>query len=818
MNETASVNRVLVWKEVRQIVPLMLMLLGVGALLLLFWSGMMITTHQLVHAGRYLPLILPALFAAGVGTVQIGQEKETRTIQWLSSIPITPRRLILTKFAVALGGLAVMWLCCFVLIALAVVSGVSEQSNFPGLAYVDFNDLIHFPLHSVFILTCAVLSAWRIKNPFASLLAIVPLALLPTLAMVAIERLLRWTGSYLFDEQRFWLTLAVTMVSAAGYVWLAYRIACRGFEPAAAPSVKSTAADWLEGWKPPQVLTSGIARPTFRYPMSSLIWQSIHHHRWVLAGISSMVLVGAVCAALSCFPYFHRAIVEPTLGWGMFAGFVGVSWLGVFVFIGDGSQHGLRFLADRGISPSQVWWGRQWIGLSILSAGILLYALLTLSPVLSQHLAANSIMSVATVTVCCLLTYSVSQWTSQLIRILSAAALLAPLFTVFAIYGAGFSSAFLEVPYWLTSLLYVGLPLLTSWLLMHRFMDNQRGFSFYFYSILLVSLAVLIPLLMFAIEVGNSLRSRVPKQNRLVAAAMALPRDGNRFWSLSRRDTELRREFGESRLTGSEVVVMKRETWVDPHNRFNLAELQSDSLQPIHAHAEFVKEIINLATYSKLKLQHSPEDEEAYQSLQRWIVDLTRLGKGLRLSERWLDQMAADVVEIWLTQTLSTEPLSGQADRAFVQQAIAFVGDSAGRDAARRRAVVLTWSFPPQNIDYDRLGFNMRSRGRMSDYRQSWFQDALVVDVVDASLRLLEDGQQGRSTLAARRELHELIFDARVSFEDGPYADQNLIGIGDDSTFSMTDLFAYPAMSWHAPWEGSAARLVVGRALPGKGE
>jgi hypothetical protein len=684
-------------------------------------------------------------------------------------------------------------------------SGLSDREEIQHLAHVDSDNFVYFLLHSVFMLACSILTAWKLKNTFASLLAIVPLAFIPSLLIAGVAKWMRWQGRYLLDEQSNTWLFIITSITAVVFAWLAYRVACRSFEPADAPRMDASALDRLEAWKPPRS-TVALKQP-LRYSSTALIWQSIHHNQLVLVGITALVMLGATCTALLSFKTFIDFFGSVSLGLGASAGFLGVSWLGVFVFTGDGSERGLRFLADRGVSPSQVWCARQLIGLSILSWGILLFAVLTLSPLLRQYSTVDSMLSVATITATCLLTYSISQWTSQLIRILSASALLAPLLVWIAIYLAGNSIELFAVPIWLTVLLFCGLPLLATWLLMQRFMDSQRGFSFYFYSISLVAIVILLPLAMFAIEVGNTLQTRIPVLNRLVAAVKTLPRDMAQPWQIVRADQSLSQDLAEP-LSGNEAAAIIKEKWIDPHERFNLAELNDESQRPIHASAEFVKEIVNSATYAMLKLRQSPDDGAAKESMRRWVIDLTRIARGLRRSERWIDQAASDSVEIWLTQALSSDLLASQTDERFIKQAIELVADREGRSRDRHRAVLLTWGFPPKYISYDRLGFPMQSWGKhISQYRQDWFQEDLVLAIVDRSLKMIEEGRQGRSTVSIRRELHQLVFDTRVDFEDGPYGDQNQIAIGPDSTFDIDHLFTYPAMAWYAPWEAAAEQL-----------
>jgi hypothetical protein len=111
----------LIWKETRQLLPLLLILVGVCVVLIVCWSEFF-SVRRIGNQVQYIPLILPALFAVGAAAVLVGQEKEQRTLGWLASLPIPPSRLIVVKFAAAIGGLTLMWLLCWTLMFLIILT------------------------------------------------------------------------------------------------------------------------------------------------------------------------------------------------------------------------------------------------------------------------------------------------------------------------------------------------------------------------------------------------------------------------------------------------------------------------------------------------------------------------------------------------------------------------------------------------------------------------------------------------------------------------------------------------------------------------
>ena len=102
MNRSLVLRR-LCWKEFRQLLPLVLMLAAIGlvfqVLLLISESQDTSLTQNLFFSG------LPGLFAAGVGALLVGQERDNRTLYWMASLPIHGQDIIRVKFFAGIVGL-----------------------------------------------------------------------------------------------------------------------------------------------------------------------------------------------------------------------------------------------------------------------------------------------------------------------------------------------------------------------------------------------------------------------------------------------------------------------------------------------------------------------------------------------------------------------------------------------------------------------------------------------------------------------------------------------------------------------------------------
>ena len=144
MNGTLLMRR-LIWKEFRQVLPLVLMLLLIGAALLL-----VITWNDANYIDTI--FVLPILFAAGIAAVLIGQEKELRTLEWLQTIPVSPEKVIVAKLAVGLIGLAVVWLGTFNLWLLGKQLGDASDASFSSTAVQVWDGTAYLPEFSIYLM------------------------------------------------------------------------------------------------------------------------------------------------------------------------------------------------------------------------------------------------------------------------------------------------------------------------------------------------------------------------------------------------------------------------------------------------------------------------------------------------------------------------------------------------------------------------------------------------------------------------------------------------------------------------------------------
>ncbi len=800
MNATKSPLRGLSWKEARQIVPLVLMLLGVAILLIVLWS-LMDAPSTLAQYGHYIPLLLPALFAAGAGAILVGQEKETRTMLWCSSLPIPPSTMVVVKLVVALIALTVMWIGCVLMGALIGSNDLpGHQAGFPNTLY--------WIAHSVFILCCGFYTAWRMKNTFASLVALIPLAALPYL-LTSVFYSFFGSGRVVSLEESVWVLTGVSTVGLLIMGWLGYRAGINALLPDP-PELEATGPrSWLAAWRPANSMP--VPETPFRYPLSSLVWQSIHHNRLTLSLLAIAILLGSAAFAHIMVDSDDGAVTT-ALALVTIVGAVATSWLGVFVFHGDGSASRLRFLADRGVSPTRVWLGRQLVGLSVISVAMMIFLLCCyLSLRGAPERRVIFVPSAALVGLLLGLIYAVSQATSQWIRILAASAFVAPVLSGVAVVWLFSSAMVYQAPFWLVLLCSV-LPMIATLLMMRRFMDDGAKWPIWLSGVVTTVLFFTLPVVPFIADVSTIPGIPSDVRSSLIADSKKIKSDGlaNSMMSVTSPLQELRADQNASETKVTKIVESQR---FRPQDYLSIGDLSADRKWPLHADLGILSQAAEFANHFRYLTTQNPGDSEAVESLGKWVDAMTSIARSLRLSDRWVDQEVADQVEIWLTETLSREQLKSLRSRDFSQRAIAVIADQESRSEARRRAVLSSWwrqqdaaKLPKNTPEVDANFGGFQDDNWFSWLPQQkiyWTRDRLIDRLTVDALELIKAAGSGQDLLPIRRKLHHLMVGPFVTFADGPY---------ELRTHPIEASFGYrptnfPAATWYGKWEDQAKQL-----------
>ncbi len=168
-----------------------------------------------------------------------------------------------------------------------------------------------------------------------------------------------------------------------------------------------------------------------------------------------------------------------------------VLWLGSLAFYGDNVRRRCNFFADRGISPTQVWWTR--LLLPALLA-LLLAAIAFGLPSYSQQMSSLGVLWIL-ILVAFAFGQLVAQWVSRpVLAFFAGPAYMMVhgvlLFIVYAFYPG----------YEWTFLLIAPVLLFATWRMCGRWLEGRGGFGFHLRVVAYTALAVSIPLLLIFVD------------------------------------------------------------------------------------------------------------------------------------------------------------------------------------------------------------------------------------------------------------------------------------------------------------------------------
>lgn len=457
MNRNLVIKR-LWWKELQQLWPLVLLLLVVGGGLQLIFALVPNSydgwRHTIIFVG------VPGLFAVGAGALIVGQEKELRTLQWLSSLPISARDILSTKLLVGLAGLVFVWLASW------LIAGAT--GDWPTTVSRNI-EVLPFVAHSFFVLTVGFATAWRLKSSFVSLLLLIPLAGLPLL-LASLQ-----ASAFGRTQQLEYLNLWMMIYSglfAVAFLWWGYRIGLRQLGP-------QSGMPWVAQASGQASLAAIPFRRQPATPFVALVWQFAMQNRVALLGLTAVWLLVALAAPVD-------TASQQIVFLGGLVGWLVCSWLGMSVFQSDSHDRRAMFLADRGVAPWKVWVTRQVLPLACVLLGLGVMAVMV-PPTFAWM---NSVTLIAVAVFAC------SQFCAQLIRSPIVGAIVAPLVSAGFVYYAGASLLFLFSTWWLV-LLSIALLWLGTLFMTRRWMDRRGDWQVWLSYLAMFALVCLLPVLPF---------------------------------------------------------------------------------------------------------------------------------------------------------------------------------------------------------------------------------------------------------------------------------------------------------------------------------
>jgi len=793
------------WKEVRQVLPLVWMQLGLGLcfqLLFLLHPDRTYVPRFLVFAG------MPSLFAAGVGVLLVGQEKERRTLDWLRSLPVASRDLVAVKLATGFASLVAVWCLNSLLLAILVLPSGRWPVPSPADSWVNGAGWEYlWPLQSVFLLVAGFATAWLFRSSLVALLALVPLALLPGAIAFGLNHLVRWPSgtSSILNDPAPWMTAVALIVSSLPLLLVGWRRGVRSLAPerfgrpeqaqrsSGMAAVPGEAADQrgagtaLRLFRPttaPDIWT----RP-LHAPAAMLSWQFVRQNRPVLAGIGAMLLFALGLLITGQSPTSGR----PALA--AFLGLLAASWLGVLAFQGDGVQDRIRFLAERGISPAKTWWTRQTPPLSLLTLALFGFVFFLpagygrFSPVVLLFMVA-AVLS----------TYAVSQAVGQVFRSATIAAIAAPAAVwLLAAYVVALVNL-LGVPFWLLGVCGL-LPWLATFALMRRWMDGRLGWGFWGAHAGFLAAVLVLPL----VPAGLLLVSQptMPAEFR-----QQLTAESQRYGTTYPQPRELVLRFHNPELPDKSAQTRRQE------GRIVCEQLEHDLAidpGPIQFAPLVMVYLLGEARLARMSLEQNGDAEASRERYQRTLALIGMLVERLRLSWRMYDQDGADLTEIWLVNELGRSEAKAWLGPERYGRLVRAVSDETGRDAARRRAVVMSWAACRSQSDApeSRLGgYSWWGEPNSILFQSSSFVRRRAADYL--TWRMLQRLQRSDSAESVERaqELARYWGVPELHYGLGPGGE--FLRADKPAEFAMpVEGFSRtaPGSQWHAGWERAAREL-----------
>ncbi|MBX3421165.1 MAG: hypothetical protein KF752_06370 [Pirellulaceae bacterium] len=810
MNVSIAVKR-LWWKEFSQLRPLAMMLIVMAAIsFLLVTVGSLMVRGQsyqtMAEMAEYLLLISPSIFALGVGGFLVGNEKETHTLSWLQSLPIAPRDVIMTKLLCGLAGLGAAWIVFGGLYLL--------HRSMTGLAETIYgSDLLVWGSTSVYLLVLGMGLSWAIRSPLVSLLAVVPLCFVPTVLAV-----LPVTG-YQFTD-RASLTIAVwTLLATLVSLYVTVVAGHRALSPA------STGRRW-------RVAELGLARPQAcawsRYtaveqPWTALIWQTTHQNWLWLTGCSVLMLVAwsvhIVCEldrAFGSHPSGMALYLPPVtlLFW-----ICAASWLSAVPFVSDTRYQRIRFMADRGVSPTLIWLTRHLLPTSFLTASAIAAAMISYAMASSMvclflwdpKLGGQPpsvqfpIEAMLVAFMVGAMVYVCVQWFGQIAFTPLLTSIASPLVGVVGLMWFAFAYLGLSTPIWLLGLMAI-VPLVTTWWNAGDWIDRRFGKRFWTANALGLMTILMVPCLAYTISVVTQpgMSPKIESELEQAAEALTFPPPTPMMVALI-----LDKKEGPATKSSPDTATPADDSprlSSDESRQRNLGYfklLLKESDQPCILNYGVYNYLTSLALLCRSNAAASEQPQSVAREQYRESIDvLMTIASRVRQNSMLNSQDMADSVEIFLLHEALLPEAKQQMGYELYSRLVRQLGDRDSRRSARRRAVACSWLVYKKSW-YHPIGDRMHeleSIDNIASYRTSRQNFGPML----AELWTICSDDSGTGTVESLQRLR------RLQGYDQPLVVTRSLRVEDARQFRFLAGAAGGgiAIQWNAGWESQATKLL----------
>ncbi|MCY2983436.1 MAG: ABC-2 transporter permease [Planctomycetota bacterium] len=799
--ETLLTWKRLLWKEWKQIQPLLIALVGIAALLHLLGALTIAIDRQYFHAVVF--VLIPGLLAVGVGPMLVSQEKELRTISWMGALPVRRQTIVASKLAVGVVALLLCWL-----VSSIIVLAVSPQIFYDSNVLDTYSAL--WPINTVFLLAISFSLAWICPTAMSTLITILPLAAVPTILATLEVDFFPLGG--LLDNTSKMPSLLCSILNypfiAAVVAGIAYRYGRSSF---VANGVKNS---WIEWW----------SRLDFRYHSSARsIWEPqgiVPSLLWQIATQNRMLIVAAVSTVLiPCFGWLIDSPQAQPVDWiyinvGLIGGLI-LSWLGTSVFGSDGTKLRIRFLADRGVSPGMVWWTRQILPFGIMLVGLACWAgiamVLASTEAPLQYPRRFPTVPWLSVVLCAVAIYASTQWATQWLKSSLVVFCIAPAIGVGGVCLGSFALIGLGAPTW-SMVISIAIAFIATRVMMRAWMDGQLGWRYYSSQGAFLFAALLIPTIPFLITIMSYPGMPASVQRALSIEAQGYAKKSainsspielvlaENPWLKSEPDPEF--EIDEHGLMVEKQVAPAEKTATLPiqdsvNETLGFLESQLASYGgSIKASLYAVLFVQREAMLTSLRLNSGEATEPATSKrYQRAIGLMHSISERLRMEPRIVEQEYADRMEAWLVQELTKPKRKEALGAELYAKVVRSLANHELRDQARRRAIVVSWErFSQENATTDLGGIGVPNASVPSIAVASLVRQrhaSILVQQLLQHLEVRDKSKQNESYDALARAWRPSI--AKVASESL------------DTSFWATGV---PGKLWHQNWELRAQSLV----------
>lgn len=789
----------LLWKEFKQILPLVITLVSIGILLQLLGLLTAKYSPETFHGAIF--VLIPSLLAVGIGPMLVSQEKELRTILWIGSLPIPRISIVFAKVIVSVIALGLAWLIGLIAVSVVCPSVFRNGDLFDMYA-------ILWPINTFFVAMLSFSLAWICPTAISALITLLPVAAMPLLlAWLQVEL---FPGTWLQDSSRKMPSLLASILNygvvAFFVAWIASRYGRLSFVSSRSPS------KWLAWWNGLDLRyrPTTHARASTQGMVPSLLWQITTQNRLIAVfALSIVVLPFFAYLGLSDFGFTRTSGFEAMV---VFVGSITallLCWLGASVFGSDGTKQRIRFLADRGVSPGLVWWTRQIVPLSIVLLAFgcwyVLYAYAAANEPIERYPRRVPPLPWMFIGLVIIAVYASTQWCSQWIRSSLVAFCVAPAVAIGAVAYGGFAISSLGSPIWLVAVSVV-IAFIASRVMMRPWMDGRFGIRYWLSQAGFLFASFLVPALPFLITYATVPGIPSSVQSAMLKEATNYGKDTNALeLMIARKKSEPTDapQFGEDGQTIKQTIARtipadQRDATQSVQEAMGFIESQlAGHAGPIvgstYGGVVFVYREASLAS---IRLDLDGSEPTTVTRYIRAIMLLNSIAERLRLRGRLLEQEFADRLDCWLVLELKKPNRREALGLENYSKLARRLADQPARNHARRRAILMSWTqFLQPTHGNDFGGISPPAYSTRSMASASIVRDRYVGRATHQLLAYLD--QKESANLNEQFESIRKVWRPSVAF------------VSDESQdFSFSGVFV-PGTLWHRAWERDAQSLVA---------